>query len=55
MLELNDIYAGDCVDVMKNIPAGFIDLTITSPPYDNLRSYNGYVFDFEVLRNNFIE
>ena len=49
MLELNDIYAGDCVDVMKDIPDGYIDLTITSPPYDNLRSYNGYVFDFESI------
>jgi len=24
-----------------------IDLTVTSPPYDNLRKYNGFVFDFE--------
>ncbi len=26
-----------------------IDLTVTSPPYDNLRTYNGYSFDFETL------
>ncbi len=26
-----------------------IDLTVTSPPYDNLRTYNGYSFDFEKL------
>ena len=26
---------------------GCIDLTVTSPPYDNLRSYKGYSFDFE--------
>lgn len=26
-----------------------IDLTVTSPPYDNLRTYNGYIFDFEKL------
>ena len=24
-----------------------VDLTVTSPPYDNLRTYNGYCFDFE--------
>lgn len=24
-----------------------IDMTVTSPPYDNLRKYKGYVFDFE--------
>ena len=26
---------------MKEIPDGSVDLTVTSPPYDNLRSYNG--------------
>jgi site-specific DNA-methyltransferase (adenine-specific) len=34
------IYHGDCLDVMKDIPDGSVDLTVTSPPYDNLRSYN---------------
>lgn len=29
----------------------FIDLIITSPPYDNLRTYNGYSFDFETIAN----
>lgn len=32
---------------MKEIQDKYIDLTITSPPYDNLRTYNGYSFDFE--------
>lgn len=32
---------GDCLDEMKDIPDGSIDLTVTSPPYDNLRTYNG--------------
>lgn len=27
--------------------ADSVDLTVTSPPYDNLRTYNGYSFDFE--------
>ena len=31
----------DCLVAMKNIPDGSIDLTVTSPPYDNLRTYNG--------------
>ena len=31
----------------ENIPSNFIDLTVTSPPYDNLRAYNGYSWDFE--------
>ena len=34
---------------MARMPDGFIDLTVTSPPYDNLRTYNGYVFDFEPI------
>ena len=29
------------------MPDSFVDLTITSPPYDSLRIYNGYSFDFE--------
>jgi len=35
------------LDTMKRMPDNFIDLTVTSPPYDNLRAYNGYSFDFE--------
>jgi len=35
------LYLGDCLDAMKEIPDGSVDLTVTSPPYDNLRSYNG--------------
>ena len=40
-MELNTIYNEDCLEGMKRIPQGSIDLTVTSPPYDNLRSYNG--------------
>jgi len=32
---------GDCLEKMKDIQDGSIDLTVTSPPYDNLRTYNG--------------
>ena len=48
MLELNKIYCGDNVTVMKQMPDECVDLTVTSPPYDNLRAYNGNsAFDFE--------
>lgn len=47
MLKRNKIYCGDCVDVMQQIDAAAIDLTVTSPPYDNLRDYEGYIFNFE--------
>ena len=44
---INKILQGDCLDVMNKMPDNYIDLTVTSPPYDNLRTYNGFVFDFE--------
>lgn len=44
---INKIICGDCVEIMAQIPNECIDLTITSPPYDNLRTYKGYNFDFE--------
>ncbi|MDR0613649.1 MAG: site-specific DNA-methyltransferase [Dysgonamonadaceae bacterium] len=36
---------------MKNFDDNVIDLTITSPPYDDLRNYNGYVFPFNEITN----
>lgn len=48
MIELNKFYISESVEFMKkSIPDGFINLTITSPPYDDLRKYNGYVFDYK--------
>jgi len=49
MLELNKIYNMDCLDGLKLLDDECIDLTVTSPPYDNLRTYNGYSFDFESI------
>lgn len=46
-MEINKIYNENCLDTMAKMPDNFIDLTVTSPPYDNLRTYNGYSFDFE--------
>lgn len=37
----NNIYLGDSEDILKTLPDESIDLVITSPPYDNLRKYNG--------------
>ena len=47
MLELNKIYCMDNVQGMRMLDDGCVDLTVTSPPYDNLRKYNGYSFNFE--------
>ena len=42
------IYNGDCLEIMPTLADKSIDLTVTSPPYDNLRTYNGNsAFDFE--------
>ena len=39
--EMISLMLGDCLERMKEISDGSVDLTVTSPPYDNLRSYNG--------------
>ena len=45
------LFVGDCVKFMAGMADNTIDLTVTSPPYDNLRCYNGYSFDFEAVAN----
>lgn len=40
-------YNMDCVEGMKMLQDEYIDLTVTSPPYDGLRTYNGYSFDWK--------
>lgn len=46
-MEVNKIYNENCLDTISRMGDCFVDLTVTSPPYDNLRTYNGYSFDFE--------
>ncbi len=48
-MEINKIHNEDCLKTMASMPDNFIDLTITSPPYDGLREYNGYTFEFEKI------
>ena len=52
---LNDIYVGDCCDLLKKLPDNSVDFTVTSPPYDNIRDYKGFSLDllqvgFELFR-----
>jgi DNA modification methylase len=51
MIEVNKVYCGNCAEVMKEIDDGVIDLVVTSPPYDQLRAYEGYVFDYKAIVN----
>lgn len=48
-MELNKIYNESNLETMARMPDNFIDLTVTSPPYDGLRTYNGYSFPFEEI------
>lgn len=43
------IVQGECVEVMRGLSAASIDLTVTSPPYDDMRTYDGFVFDFPAV------
>ena len=42
-----NLYNMDCLDGLKQLSDNSIDLVVTSPPYDNLRTYNGFTFDFK--------
>ena len=50
-MEVDLIKCGDSKDLLKELPESSIDLTVTSPPYDNLRRYNGFEWDFEGIAN----
>ncbi len=43
------VFCGDCASVLAEMPGELFDLTVTSPPYDNLREYDGYTFPFEAI------
>lgn len=44
---MNQIFNEDCLKTMERLDDESIDLVITSPPYDNLRTYNGFTFDYQ--------
>jgi DNA modification methylase len=46
-LQVDTIYCENCLDTMAKMPSESVDLVLTSPPYDNLRTYNGFSFEFE--------
>tara|TARA_R110000744_G_scaffold2169_1_gene8558 strand:- start:8 stop:841 length:834 start_codon:yes stop_codon:yes gene_type:complete len=48
-IELNEVRNENCLDTMKLMPNNFVDLTVTSPPYDNLRTYKGFDFDWKAI------
>ena len=49
-IKLNSIYNENCLDTMAKMSDNFIDMTITSPPYDDMRKYSGNTFnEFELI------
>jgi site-specific DNA-methyltransferase (adenine-specific) len=48
------IYVENCLETMNRLPDESIDLVVTSPPYDNLRTYNGFSFDFEAIAKQLV-
>lgn len=57
MLELNQIYNKDCLEGLKELDSNSIDLTVTSPPYDDLRNYSdeNFAWNFDIFKNIAIE
>ena len=51
MLENNSIYNEDNLLTLSRMETEYVDLVVTSPPYDQRRLYNGYSFEFEKLAN----
>ena len=49
-MQTNCIYCDDCIEFMKSMEDEYVDLTITSPPYDNLRDYDGVNWDFDIFK-----
>ena len=53
MLSKNKIYNECCLTTMSKMQNEFIDLTVTSPPYDDLRTYNNHVLDIKTEFNGY--
>ena len=45
----NVIICGNNAEILAQIPDNYVDLTVTSPPYDKLRDYHGFQFDFQTI------
>ncbi len=48
-METGRIYQENCIDTLERMQDDLLRMTITSPPYDDLRDYNGYHFPVEEI------
>lgn len=46
---LNTIIQGNSAEVLKSLPENSVDLVVTSPPYDQIRDYNGFTLDLHAI------
>jgi len=53
--ELNTIFCGDCLDILKDLPQNSVDLVVTSPPYFQQREYGGTGIGNEKTVEEYIE
>ncbi len=51
-MELNKIYLGDALDLLKKLPDNSIDLVITSPPYSTMKKY---IDDEGILADDYVD
>jgi site-specific DNA-methyltransferase (adenine-specific) len=48
---MNKVFNEDCLETMGRLDSNCVDLVVTSPPYDNLRTYNGTSdWNFEIFK-----
>ena len=48
-MEKNQIYLEDNLETLSKMSDDYYDMVITSPPYDDIRKYNGFLFDIDML------
>jgi site-specific DNA-methyltransferase (adenine-specific) len=48
-MKTNYVRVGEAAQILQKFPSEVVDLTVTSPPYDNLRDYNEYNFDYKKI------
>lgn len=46
---LDKVFCSNCIDILGTMPNNCIDLTLTSPPYDMLRDYKKFTFNFKEI------
>lgn len=51
-MEINNVYNVDCLEGLKQLNDNSVELTVTSPPYDNLRTYGSITdWNFEIFKS----